>query len=282
MAAKSKIPKAPKPEQLAGAALLKLVKFDEKGLVPVAVVDRESGELLMLAWANKRALELTLNTGYTHFWSRSRNSLWKKGETTGHVQRIESLELDCDGDTLVARVDQNGVACHTGAPTCFFRRSELPLGKPAGKGGRSPKNGPPSGPANSRVLFELLRTIRSRRGADPESSYTAKLLSQSAEKRAKKLIEESSELLLATVDLEKASKKAGKGRLTNKSTKVASGQSSSTTTLHNIATYEAADVLYHYLVALEGSGIALNDVWRELGRRFGMSGIEEKKNRKSS
>ncbi len=233
----------PRPEKLTAKKLLSLVKYDEHGLVPVAAVDRETGELLMLAWANRRSLELTLKTGFTHFWSRSRGSLWKKGETSGHIQRLYSLELDCDGDTLIARVDQTGAACHTGAPTCFFRSS-------GGEGG------------SSRTLFDLLRTIRSRRGADPESSYTAKLLSQSAEKRGKKLLEETAELLLATAALETAK---GAGR--NKKAREA-------------AVYEAADVLYHYLVALEGAGLGLPAVWQELARRFGLSGIEEKRRRK--
>lgn len=246
------MPVAPRPVILPGKKLLALVKFDTSGLVPVAVVDRESGELLMLAWSNRRALELSLSTGFTHFWSRSRKSLWKKGETTGHVQRIESLELDCDGDTLVARVDQTGVACHTGSPTCFYRRTTT------------------DSSSSSRILFELLRTIRSRRGTDPEKSYTAKLLSQSAEKRGKKLLEEASELLLASVELERAGKKpAGKGRVADPAARVA-------------AISEAADVLYHYLVALEGLDLRLTDVWQELGKRFGLSGIEEKRRRKKT
>jgi len=233
---------APKNQTLTAAKLLSLVKYDEHGLVPVAAVDRETGELLMLAFANRHSLELTLKTGFTHYWSRSRSSLWKKGETSGHIQRLYSLELDCDGDTLIARVDQTGAACHTGAPTCFFRRS-------GGEGG------------SSRALFDLVRTIRSRRGADPESSYTAKLLSQSAEKRGKKLLEETAELLLATSVLETAS---GAGRKKAR----------------EAAVYEAADVMYHYLLALEGAGLGLADVWQELSRRFGQSGIEEKRRRK--
>ncbi|MCW5828621.1 MAG: bifunctional phosphoribosyl-AMP cyclohydrolase/phosphoribosyl-ATP diphosphatase HisIE [Deltaproteobacteria bacterium] len=245
-------PKAPPPERIRPAKLIARVRFDEKGLVPVAVVDRETGELLMLAWANRRALELAIKTGFTHFWSRSRGSLWKKGGTTGHVQRIESLELDCDGDTLIARVDQTGVACHTGAPTCFYQTAPF---------GKSPAR------ANSRVLFELLRTIRTRRTAKPDSSYTAKLLSQSAEKRGKKLLEEASELLLATADLEKA----GKGKA---HTRTASQTKAA-------VIYEAADVLYHFLVVLEGAGIPLTDMWGELDRRFGMSGIQEKKQRRN-
>ena len=91
------------------------------GLLPVITTERKSGNVLMLAYVNLEALNRTLNTGFAHYWSRSRSKLWKKGEESGHVQRIQEIRVDCDGDTLIYVVDQTGPACHTGEETCFFR-----------------------------------------------------------------------------------------------------------------------------------------------------------------
>lgn len=92
------------------------------GLVPVVTQDAKSGKVLMVAYANEEAVKLTLETHYAHYWSRSRNKLWKKGEESGHVQRVHEVLVDCDGDTLLYVVDQEGPACHTGNETCFFRK----------------------------------------------------------------------------------------------------------------------------------------------------------------
>ncbi len=100
--------------------------FDDKGLIPAIVQDAASGEVLMLAYMNAYSLEKTLETGFTHFWSRSRNCLWKKGETSGNVQKVIALLYDCDRDTLLVKVQQTGPACHTGNRSCFFRSIELP------------------------------------------------------------------------------------------------------------------------------------------------------------
>ncbi len=97
------------------------VKFDSNGLVPAVVQDAASGEVLMVAYMNKESLQKTLEIGQTHFWSRSRKELWRKGETSGHTQTVKSIALDCDGETLLVRVEQKGVACHTGNRSCFFR-----------------------------------------------------------------------------------------------------------------------------------------------------------------
>lgn len=91
------------------------------GLVPVVTQDAKSGKVLMVAYANKEAVELTLKTRMAHYWSRSRNKLWKKGEESGNVQKVSEVLIDCDGDTLLYVVDQSGPACHTGNETCFFR-----------------------------------------------------------------------------------------------------------------------------------------------------------------
>ena len=98
------------------------VKFDSQGLIPVVVQDASTGDVLMLAYMNSESLAKTVETGETWFWSRSRQSLWHKGETSGNTQRVVSISIDCDGDTLLVRVDPRGPACHTGEQTCFFSR----------------------------------------------------------------------------------------------------------------------------------------------------------------
>ena len=97
------------------------LRFDERGLIPVIVQDAENGDVLMLAWANRESLERTLAEGRMVYWSRSRQELWRKGDTSGHTQHWEELRVDCDEDVLLARVHQVGAACHTGERTCFYR-----------------------------------------------------------------------------------------------------------------------------------------------------------------
>ena len=103
-------------------AFLSAVKFSDDGLVPVIAQSHTSGAVLMLAWMNRHTLEKTLSTGHVTYWSRSRAKAWRKGESSGNVQRLVEAWIDCDGDTLLLKVDQLGPACHTGAPSCFFRR----------------------------------------------------------------------------------------------------------------------------------------------------------------
>ncbi len=100
---------------------LALVKFDDRGLVPAIAQQHDTGEVLMMAWMNEQAVRATLDKGEVHYWSRSRGNLWHKGESSGQVQKLVDLRVDCDGDTLLLLVDQTGVACHTGRRTCFFR-----------------------------------------------------------------------------------------------------------------------------------------------------------------
>jgi phosphoribosyl-AMP cyclohydrolase len=107
------------------------LKFDAQGLIPAVVQEAETGEVLMVAWMDRAALEATLTTGLTHFWSRSRQALWRKGETSGHVQRVVEVRIDCDQDAVWIKVEQaGGAACHTGRRSCFYRA--IPLGWPAG------------------------------------------------------------------------------------------------------------------------------------------------------
>jgi phosphoribosyl-AMP cyclohydrolase len=96
--------------------------YDDRGLIPAVVQDAENGDVLMMAWMNREALRRTLEEGRTVFWSRSRNELWRKGDTSGHVQHVEEVRIDCDADVLLVRVHQVGAACHTGERSCFFRR----------------------------------------------------------------------------------------------------------------------------------------------------------------
>ena len=102
-------------------SLTDAVRFDERGLVPAIAQDAATGEVLMLAYMNAESLRKTIETGETWFWSRSRQTLWHKGETSGNTQRVVSISIDCDGDTLLLRVTPNGPACHTGERSCFFR-----------------------------------------------------------------------------------------------------------------------------------------------------------------
>lgn len=99
------------------------LKYDERGLIPAVVQEASTGEVLMVAYMNRESLRMTLETGYTHFWSRSRKKFWKKGETSGNVQEVREVLYDCDADTLLVKVKQHGKgACHTGERTCFYRR----------------------------------------------------------------------------------------------------------------------------------------------------------------
>ena len=101
--------------------LLDIITFNEKGYVPAIAQQHDSGETLMMAWMNKQSIRETIATGMVHYWSRSRDALWRKGESSGQMQALVELRVDCDGDTLLLLVDQTGVACHTGRRTCFYR-----------------------------------------------------------------------------------------------------------------------------------------------------------------
>lgn len=102
--------------------IIDILKFDEKGLIPAMIQDVNNNEVLMMAYMNRDSLRLTLETGLTHFWSRSRKRLWKKGETSGNIQTVKEILYDCDEDTLLIKVEQKGVACHTGNRSCFYRK----------------------------------------------------------------------------------------------------------------------------------------------------------------
>ncbi len=161
------------------------IKFDEKGLVPAIVQDATDGRVLMLAYMNKESLEKTVETGKTWFFSRSRQKLWNKGETSGHFQEVKEVLVDCDADTLVVKVNQTGPACHTGHPTCFFRKAE---------------NGALTdytAPASSAILDEVYAVVKDRMENPKEGSYTNYLLDTGIDKILKKVGEECSETIIA-------------------------------------------------------------------------------------
>lgn len=109
-------------DMLSHQAFMEAVKFDDAGLVPAIAQSHATGQVLMVAWMNRQTLETTLTSRQVTYWSRSRQAVWRKGETSGHVQHLVEAWIDCDGDVLLLKVDQTGPACHTGAPSCFFRR----------------------------------------------------------------------------------------------------------------------------------------------------------------
>jgi phosphoribosyl-ATP pyrophosphohydrolase/phosphoribosyl-AMP cyclohydrolase len=180
------------------------LRFDDTGLVPVVVQDRASGDVLMVAFANAEALARTVETGLAHFWSRSRQALWQKGETSGNTLRVRELRTDCDRDAVLMVADPEGPTCHTGTRSCFGEDT----------------------PTLAGVIAELGRVIRERAGADPETSYTARLLSGSIDKVLKKIGEEGAEVVIAA-------KSESDERLAE----------------------EGADLLYHLLLVLARRGL---------------------------
>lgn len=222
------------------------LRFDENGLLPVVAQDADTGAVLMVAWANRDAVKATLDRGEVHFWSRSRSELWRKGETSGNVLTLVSLHADCDGDTLLARVRPAGPACHTGETTCFgagAAPAEGPgVGSGTDRGGAGSMEGTRSGPptpadARGDVLDRLDAVLRQRAEERPEGSYTVGLLDDD-NLRLKKLGEETAELITA----------------------LARGDDDD-------IVEEAADLVYHVLVALRAEGTGLDELRAALARR---------------
>lgn len=205
-------------------------------LVPAVVQDAASGAVLMVAYMNRRALRETLKTGRVHFWSRERRRLWKKGETSGHEQRVRAIWLDCDADTLLVTVDPQGPACHTGRWSCFFqplRRDTASL--KAGALGAAGSNAPLAG-----ILDRVYQVILSRRAAPRRGSYVSSLFAMGKDRILKKIAEEAGEVVIASKN--------------NRRTALIG---------------EMADLWFHTLVALGYHGIAPREIARELARRFG-------------
>ena len=211
------------------------VNFDERGLVPCIAQDFASGEVLTLAYASEESLRLTVETGEVHFYSRSRDEIWRKGETSGNVLRLRQLRLDCDGDAILALVDPSGPACHTGHRTCFHRE----FGGPAQSGKDAPAVSGEPEPVAHEALATLERTLRRRAAERPAGSYTVELLEDPA-RIGEKVEEEAEEVARAARD--------------ESDERVAE---------------EAADVLYHLAVLLASRDLSQAAVMEVLNGRRG-------------
>src|SRR5687767_9451049 len=213
--------------------MLEGIRFDDDGLVPCVAQDAASGEVLTLAYMNAEALQLTLETGEVHFFSRSRGELWRKGETSGNVLRVRALRYDCDGDAVVALVVPAGPACHTGERSCFYRD----LGGAAATTADAPRvDGEPAA-APHQALALLESTLRERAAERPQGSYTAALL-EDPPRIGEKVLEEAEEV-----------------------TRAARGES------ERRVVEEAADLLYHLSVLLVSRGVPQDEVLEELNAR---------------
>lgn len=166
--------------------ILSKIKFDEKGLVPVITQSYFTGRVLMQAYANKEAIEKTLDTGYATYFSRSRNSLWVKGETSGNKQKVVDVRVDCDGDSVLYLVKDYGVACHTGEESCFFEKVSSN-----------------EKPDPYEILHKLYEKVDQRRRENPEGSYVAKMFQKGSDKIIQKVGEEAVETVIALKNKDK-------------------------------------------------------------------------------
>lgn len=238
---------------------LAAVRYDQAtGLVPVVVQDSYSHEVLMVAYANREALKRTLATGQSWFWSRSRQSYWHKGASSGHVQTVDDVRIDCDGDTVLYLVTPRGPACHTGENSCFYRsithheiidfqpheEADTPSATKQldSDGKRATDDDRRSDVSKLDVIASLWQTIQSRFVEMPEGSYTSYLFRHGAEKVGKKVGEEAVEVALAALRAE----------LTGEKAFVAS---------------ESADLLYHLLVLWCAVDVTPDDVFSVLQSR---------------
>jgi phosphoribosyl-ATP pyrophosphohydrolase/phosphoribosyl-AMP cyclohydrolase len=174
------------------------IRFDERGLVPVIAQDATTGAVLTLAYANREAVERTLESGEAHYYSRSRGELWRKGATSGNTQRVVEVRVDCDGDALLYRVEPRGPACHTGEESCFF--TTLAGGDVGAGDDRDADFGT--------IVDRLAATIAQRHREMPEGSYTAKLLGGGTERVAQKVGEEAVEVVVAALKDERLAEEA--------------------------------------------------------------------------
>ena len=199
---------------------LNTLKFDEKGLIPAIVVDTNTKQVLTLAYMNQESLEISMREGCTCFWSRSRQELWRKGETSGNRQHIVSITADCDQDALVIEVQKDCPACHTGAESCFH-------------------NPVFDGPAPAGFTYEgLMQLLQGRKADLPEGSYTTYLFEKGLDKILKKVGEETTEVIIAAKDHDRAN-----------------------------TIYEIGDLAYHVMVLMAEAGISLADLRQELASR---------------
>ena len=275
-------------------AWLAAVNFNADGLIPAIAQDYVSGRILMMAWMNAESLQLTAQTQTAVYFSRSRGKLWHKGESSGHTQRVHDIRLDCDADVIVLSVTQaGGIACHTGRESCFYQRLDLsrqtPEWQTVDKVLKDPaeiyqtnaaaKATPKINEAaaedidhlhthqNNRlatthsILQQLDKVLAERKQADADSSYVASLYAKGLNKILEKVGEESTESIIAAKDLANCDENVDKTQYDE--------------ARHELI-YEVADVWFHSLVGLAWFDIESEAVLNELGRRFGLSGIDEK------
>ena len=218
------------------------VDWEKSSLIPVVAQDYITKEVLMLAYMDKEALSLTLSTKKAHYFSRSKQRIWMKGETSGNIQNVQDIMIDCDNDTLLIMIEQvGGAACHTGRKSCFFTKLESD---------EVVSEVDANVIKNYSVLDQLYHVIQERKGVDPKSSYVASLLHKGENSYLKKVVEEAGEFCFAVKDNDEEE-----------------------------IIYEAADLAFHTLVALGDKNINPDRIKQELIRRFGLSGIEEKNSR---
>lgn len=203
------------------------IKFDERGLVPVVVQDANTRQVLTLAYMNAESLRRTLETSETWFWSRSRSTLWHKGETSGHTQQVIDILLDCDSDALTVLVKPSGPACHTGEQSCFHNALQEAGSLHEGLTDRKADLGA--------LLVDLYALVESRQRDRPEGSYTTYLFDQGLDKILKKLAEESGETIIAAKNQDREALVA-----------------------------EASDLLYHLIVLMVERGLSLDQIRDEL------------------
>ncbi len=207
----------------------------QAGLIPAVIQDCISGQVLMLAYMNKEALTKTIETGKTWFYSRSRQELWMKGESSGHVQKVKEILYDCDEDSVLIKVEQTGVACHTGHYSCFFRNIN---GQEVEEQVFDLNRVYESAQSSPAILYELYEIIKDRQVKMPEGSYTTYLFQKGLDKILKKVGEENAEVIIAAKNREKSE-----------------------------VIYETSDLLYHLLVLLVEQGVDLGEIFAELKSR---------------
>jgi phosphoribosyl-ATP pyrophosphohydrolase/phosphoribosyl-AMP cyclohydrolase len=214
--------------------LLTQIKWDAAGLIPAVVQDAQSKEVLMLAYMNEESLKLSIESGVTWYWSRSRSELWNKGATSGHTQRIVSMSYDCDGDTLLLRVEQQGPACHTGRYSCFYNAIEV-------QGASTPAAEPTEQAVERFAMLGHLESVIAQRDAErPDGAYTTYLFEKGLDKILKKIGEEASEVIIAAKNQDNDELRS-----------------------------EASDLIFHLMVLLRERKLPLDDVMRELSGRVG-------------
>lgn len=217
-------------------AFLKEVKYNEAGLVPVIAQDLHSKKVRMLAYMNEEALKKTLETGKVHYYSRSRQELWLKGETSSHYQYLKSISIDCDGDTLLLQIEQaGGISCHTGHSSCFYRELKEEMIQAESIQAQKEK---PSVKQNENMLTALYDVIMDRKENPQEGSYTNYLFDKGLNKMLKKVGEECTEVIIAAKEEDQA----------------------------EIA-FEISDLMYHLTVMMAEKGITWQEVEEELNKR---------------